>query len=180
MNLLIAATIVVIVVIIVVACIVHSRKKTEEDSTEGFTSRKESFASTEVLPGIYGAMSGTSPVREAFGGGSGGSRSAGIPGKGGVVKIEYFFHPSCPSCVAYNPVFEKARAVITRDFPGMVIGKYSVTEKANQERMKKATNGTWTTIPCVVLWYSNGGKVYLDETRRNHLVEYVNHTESSW
>lgn len=169
MNLLVVAAIVFIVVVVIIAYFVTSSKKPK---AEGFEE------SPEVLHGVYGALSGTTPVREAFGGG--GANGTGSRGKGGVVKIEYFYHPTCPSCIAYSPIFDKAKAVISRDFPNVVIGKFSVAERENHERMKMVTGGTWTTIPCVVLWYSNGGKVYLDETKRNHLVEYVKHTESAW
>lgn len=165
MHLLVLAAIAVIIVIVVVY-FVYSHSK---PVTEGFEE------APEVLHGVYGALSGTSPVQEAFYGGG-----IGTKGKGGVVKIEYFYHPTCPSCVAYSPIFDKAKTVISRDFPSVVIGKFSVGEREHQERMKKVTGGTWNTIPCVVLWYSNGGKVYLDETKRNHLVEYVKHTESAW
>ncbi len=166
MNLIVVTAIIVIVVIVVIAYFVSSRRKSKTEGFEG---------APEVLHGVYGAVSGTSPVQEAFyGGGSGGK------GKGGVVKIEYFYRPTCPSCVAYTPIFDKARAIIARDFPKVDVKKFDVTEHANQEKMSKSTDASWSTIPCVVLWYSNGGKIYLDETKRNHIVDYVKHTESAW
>lgn len=125
-------------------------------------SKKEGFE------GVYGALPGTNPVKETF-----------VSGKGGVVRVEYFYRPSCPHCVNYSPIFDKARSIIEREFPSVKIGKFDVSESANREKMNASTNGKQNTIPCVVLWYSNGGRVFLDQTKRNHLVEYVRNTESA-
>lgn len=101
----------------------------------------------------------------------------GVAQKSDVSRVVYFGKPSCPFCVKYNPIWDIAAATLKADFPGMEITKVNISEGDNMILMQRETEGKANTVPCVMLVYKNGNKVFLNSNQRNNLEMYVRHTE---
>ena len=145
---------ILVIIISIIIIVITSNSK---------TSSRENFE-----PVFHGAKPGTKPQVEA---------THNMP-PGSVVKVEYFYMPSCPYCVKYNPIFDKAVENLKPDFPKLEVRKYNIREAGNDELMKKSTGKKeGNTVPTVVLWYDNGLKLSLNAAQRNHLELYVRYTE---
>lgn len=146
--------VIVIIIILVIIGILYIYSQKKKETTNSIT---EPFA----LPrGVYCGISQKEDYPETD-----------------ITRVVYFGKPSCPFCVKYNPIWDAAVAALKPDFPDLELTKIDISEGENRNLMERETEGKANTVPCVMLVYKNGKKVFLNGNQRNHLEMYVRHTE---